>query len=51
MSWTLSAVEDGTYLSEDYYFCKRCREHGIDIHMDFTVNLTHYGQIGYGRGD
>ena len=42
-------VEDGTLLSEDYFFCKRARERGISIWMDPSIRLTHYGSIGYGE--
>ena len=41
-------VENDTLLSEDYYFCKRCGERGIDIWMDPNIKLTHWGTTGYG---
>lgn len=35
------------YLSEDYFFCKLCREIGIKIWVAPWVNLTHHGTFQY----
>ncbi len=43
-----TAVEDGIYLSEDYFFCKRWRELGGKIMLDPSINLVHWGSFGYG---
>ena len=37
--------------SEDYNFCRIAREAGIDIWMDPSVRLIHWGQFGYGLHD
>lgn len=41
-------IEDGIHLSEDYFFCKRCREIGIEITLDPSIKLGHYGSYRYG---
>lgn len=35
------------YLSEDYAFCQRCIEQGMQIWLDLTCNLTHTGTHDY----
>jgi hypothetical protein len=35
-------------LSEDYYFCKMCNEHGIPIHIAPWVSLGHTGTYTFG---
>ena len=35
------------YLSEDWYFCERLQEMGIDVWAHVDVRLTHYGEIGF----
>lgn len=42
-----TAVEDGIYLSEDYYFCKRWRELGGEIILDPSIRLGHVGSFEY----
>lgn len=42
--------ESGTYLSEDYAFCKRWRALGGEIWLDLESRLTHVGPSDY-RGD
>lgn len=37
------AVEDGSYLSEDWLFCRRWRNMGGKVHADITIHLTHIG--------
>jgi hypothetical protein len=37
------AIEDGHYLSEDWYFCSRWSKLGGDVFIDVTINLTHTG--------
>lgn len=34
-------VKDGILESEDWSFCTLCREHGIKVHLDTEVVLTH----------
>jgi len=41
------AIEDGHYLSEDWYFCSRYKKLGGDIFIDVTINLTHTGTEDY----
>ena len=43
-----TSIEEGVYLSEDYFFCKRWSEIGGDIWMDPTVKLKHHGTCAYG---
>ena len=39
---------DGTrYLSEDYVFCKKCRELDIKIHLLLNANTKHWGTYAY----
>lgn len=40
-------VADGVYLSEDYYFCKLCREAGIRLYLDLQSTLIHTGRMDY----
>lgn len=36
-------VRDRTYLSEDFWVCRRLRELGFDINVDLAVGTVHYG--------
>jgi len=36
-------VSDGFFYSEDYGFCRLCREQGIEIVCDPAVRVNHYG--------
>jgi len=40
-------IDDGTYLSEDYTFCKRYRDMDGEIWCDPTIKLTHWGLKGF----
>ena len=40
-------VCEGRYLSEDYAFCKKCHDAGIDVMADVTSDLTHTGVFHY----
>jgi hypothetical protein len=40
----------GTYLSEDYSFCRRWRDMGGEIWIDLQSKLTHTGSINF-KGD
>jgi hypothetical protein len=42
--------ETGTYLSEDYSFCRRWRDMGGEIWIDLQSKLTHIGPISF-KGD
>jgi hypothetical protein len=42
-----TCVEDGVYLSEDYYVCKRLRELGFKIHVDDTIITKHNGMFQF----
>ncbi|MCK5505543.1 MAG: hypothetical protein KAJ10_10295, partial [Thermodesulfovibrionia bacterium] len=42
-----TGVEDGYYISEDYFFCKRWREHGGKIMLDPSIKLKHHGTYAY----
>lgn len=39
--------ESGTYLSEDYTFCKRWREIGGEVWLDTSFSLTHAGRASF----
>jgi len=40
-------VVDGVYLSEDYYFCRLCRDIGITLYLDTESTLVHTGQLDF----
>jgi hypothetical protein len=40
-------AEDGTYLSEDFAFCKRWSDIGGEIWADLNSRLNHVGQIAF----
>lgn len=40
-------IQDRTLLSEDYLFCQTCRDLGIEIWLDPSIQLKHWGQCGY----
>jgi hypothetical protein len=40
-------IRGGIQLSEDYFFCEKVRELGIDILWNPRVELTHWGLHGY----
>ena len=40
-------TEDGTYLSEDFAFCKRWSDIGGEIWADLNSRLKHVGQIAF----
>lgn len=39
--------ESGTYLSEDYTFCKRWRDIGGEVWLDTSIELTHTGPASF----
>lgn len=39
-------VMDGEFWGEDYVFCRKCREAGVDIWVDPLIQFNHAGQIG-----
>ncbi len=43
----VKTMENGTrsYLSEDWYFCERCRELGIPVYGDTHVAIGHIGDV------
>ena len=43
-------AEDGTYLSEDFAFCKRWTDMGGEIWADLNSKLTHVGPMTF-HGD
>ncbi len=43
-------AEDGTYLSEDFAFCKRWTDMGGEIWADLKSTLSHVGPMTF-RGD
>jgi hypothetical protein len=43
-------IVNGSYLSEDYYFCVLCQNLDIDIYVDISVKLSHIGLHKY-QGD
>ena len=40
-------VDDGTYLSEDYWVCHRLRQLGFDIYVDLAIPTRHHGMSSY----
>lgn len=40
-------AQGGRYLSEDWFFCDRVRQLGLDVHVDVTVQVKHIGKIVY----
>ena len=42
-----TCVEDGVYLSEDYYVCKKLRELGFKVHVDDTIITKHNGMFQF----
>ncbi len=36
-----------SYLSEDWYFCERCRELGIPVYGDTHVAIKHLGEVAF----
>jgi hypothetical protein len=44
---TMIDPETGSYLSEDYAFCKRWRDIGGEIWIDLASRLTHVGSIAF----
>lgn len=47
---TMIERETGQYLSEDYAFCRRWRDHGGRIFADFHGRFTHVGHRSYAGG-
>ncbi len=45
----VKTMENGTrsYLSEDWYFCERCRELGIPVYGDTHVAIKHLGEVAF----
>ena len=41
-------IEDGSYLSEDYAFCRRWARMGGTVWLDPTITLTHTGSFTFG---
>ena len=39
-------VWEGEFWGEDYVFCRRCREAGIDIWVDPLIQFDHDGTVG-----
>lgn len=33
------------YMGEDYYFCKLCRDHGINVWIDPNIRLSHWHNV------
>jgi len=40
-------VEDGEYLSEDYWVCRRLAVLGFPVHVTNAIPITHYGTHGF----
>ena len=40
-------ILDGSYLSEDYYFCLKAKEAGVDCYMDADTRVEHIGPMLY----
>lgn len=38
---------EGIYLSEDYAFCERARQVGVDSYVDTSIQLGHIGEYDY----
>ncbi len=37
------SIEDGDFWSEDYNFCRKCQKEGIEIYLDHSASLKHFG--------
>jgi hypothetical protein len=44
---TMICPEEGRYLSEDYTFCRRAREAGIETYVARDVRVSHIGKYTY----
>ena len=40
-------IDNGQYLSEDFYVCKKLRELGYNIYVDKTIITKHNGMVGF----
>ena len=38
-------IFNGEYLSEDYFFCKLCRELGYKVYVDLSIKVRHNGML------
>jgi hypothetical protein len=45
--WFLPMIVDDNYVGEDFAFCKRARDSGINIYCDTTIRLSHIGRYEY----
>lgn len=45
--WFETAWTDEGFMGEDTYFCRRAREHGIDVWCDPTIPVGHVGEFIY----
>jgi hypothetical protein len=45
--WFLPMIVGEDYVGEDFAFCKRARDSGINIYCDTTVRLAHIGRYEY----
>lgn len=44
--WSVG-VKNGSYLSEDWFFCERCHDLGIPVYGDTHVAIEHLGEVAY----
>lgn len=47
-SFFMTPIYNGSLESEDYHFCRIARQAGLQVMLDPTVKLIHWGQWGYG---
>jgi len=45
--FTCETDSTGLYLSEDWWFCDKCRENNIEINVDLSIELKHVGIYEY----
>lgn len=45
--WFLPMIIGDNYVGEDFSFCKRATDSGIDIYCDTTIRLSHIGKYEY----
>jgi hypothetical protein len=45
--WFLPMIIEDSYVGEDFSFCYRARQSGINIYADTTIRLSHIGKYEY----
>lgn len=48
--WFFPMIMGDQYVGEDFAFCERANNSGIEIYCDTTIRLSHIGKYGYSFG-